>query len=301
MPSLAARLTARLIALTPAKREFSDPARIDDRVRRRDADPPRFAPPRALAKQIEVEPEDHDGWPVYRMRPRGQEPRAHGIYAHGGAWIGEIHAVQWKFVARLVAEAGVSITVPIYPLAPHGTAGIIVPRFAGLLDQAAQDYGPSRVFALGDSAGGQIMLSAALARRDIGAAPIAQTVLIAPALDLTLQNPDISVVERTDPWLARAGSRRAIELWRGELALTDRLVSPLLQPLAGIGPLTIFSGTRDITNPDTRLLVAKAQAASVPVTFHEGEGLIHVYPMLWGPEARTARRALVAVLQDIGR
>ncbi len=51
-----------------------------------------------------------------------------------------------------------------------------------------------------------------------------------------------------------------------------------------------------ITNPDTRLLVAKARAAGVDVDYHEGADLIHVYPLLPTPEGKQARQTIIRKL-----
>ena len=74
------------------------------------------------------------------------------------------------------------------------------------------------------------------------------------------------------------------------------MVSPLFGDLAGLGPLTVFSGTRDITSPDTRLLVSRARAAGVQVDHHEEPGLVHVHAILPVPEGRRARRVIADVL-----
>ena len=88
----------------------------------------------------------------------------------------------------------------------------------------------------------------------------------------------------------------AAALWRGELPLEDPLVGPLLTDHTGLGPLTVFSGTRDITHPDTCLLVERARAVGVEVDLHEGPGLVHVYPLLPVPEGRAARAVIVRSL-----
>ena len=57
-------------------------------------------------------------------------------------------------------------------------------------------------------------------------------------------------------------------------------------------PLQILVGTRDITLPDCRLLRDRLPA-SVPLTYHEEVGAVHVYPLLPVPEARAGRQAIV--------
>ncbi|GMA20903.1 hypothetical protein GCM10025862_29240 [Arsenicicoccus piscis] len=56
------------------------------------------------------------------------------------------------------------MTVPIYPLVPYGTAAEVVPRFADLVMASEQRWGTTVL--AGDSAGGQIALSAAILLRD---------------------------------------------------------------------------------------------------------------------------------------
>ncbi|MCF6508283.1 alpha/beta hydrolase [Blastococcus sp. MG754426] len=297
MPSAAARLLPPLMRLLRFRREFEHPERMLRGVEERLLRPVPYGPPRGLGPvEVEVDARHETGWPVYRVLPRDRTPERAAVYVHGGAWVNQIHPLHWRLVGRLAARSGTAITVPVYPLAPRGTAATVVPRVADLLAALADRYGAGRVTAMGDSAGGQIALSAALLLRDRGVPPLHRTVLVSPAVDLTLANPEIDLVEPRDPWLARPGTRAAIELWRGGLPLTDPLVSPLFGELAGLGPLTVFSGTRDITSPDTRLLVERARAAGVPVDHHEEEGLVHVHPLLPVPEGRRARRVVTAVL-----
>ncbi|MGY1827247.1 alpha/beta hydrolase fold domain-containing protein [Blastococcus sp. SYSU DS0541] len=297
MPTAAGRLLPPLLRLLRARREFERPELMLQGVQERLLRPAPYGPPRRLGPvEVVVDVHHRTGWPVYRVLPRAGTPDRAAVYVHGGAWVNQIHPLHWRLVARLAARTGTAITVPVYPLAPVGTAATVVPPVADLIAALVERHGAGRVTAMGDSAGGQIALSAALLLRDRGVPALHRTVLISPALDLTLANPEIDLVEPQDPWLARPGTRAAIELWRGDLPLTDPLVSPLFGQFAGLGPLTVFSGTRDITSPDTRVLVERARAAGVPVDHHEEEGLVHVHALLPVPEGRRARRVMAAVL-----
>jgi acetyl esterase/lipase len=297
MPSPVSRSLPALFRLFGYRREFADPEAMLRGVQDRMVRPVPYGPPRGLRSvEIEVDVRHDTGWPVYRVLPRSRTPTRAAVYVHGGAWVNQIHPLHWRLVAGLAARSGTAVTVPIYPLAPVGTASTVVPSVAELVAALVDRYGAGQVAALGDSAGGQIVLSAALLLRDRGVPPLRRTVLISPALDLTLANPEIDLVEPQDPWLARPGTRAAIELWRGDLPIKDPLVSPLFGDLAELGPLTVFSGTRDITSPDTRLLVSRARAAGVQVDHHEEAGLVHVHPLLPVPEGRRARRLMAALL-----
>jgi acetyl esterase/lipase len=234
------------------------------------------------------------GWPVYTLTPKAERPRGGVVYVHGGGWVNEIALQHWQLAAQIAAQAQTSVVVPIYPLVPFGTADQVVPAVADLVRTCSAWYGSTCL--AGDSAGGQIALSAAVVLRDVQHT-VPLTVLISPALDLSLTNPDIDRVQPSDPWLGRDGTRVFIEHWRGTLAISDPRVSPLAADLKGLGPLTVFCGTRDILNPDTRLLVDKALTAGVEIDYHEAPELVHVYPLTPTPEGREARAVLIERLR----
>ncbi|KQS54563.1 esterase [Geodermatophilus sp. Leaf369] len=296
MPSALARVVPPLLRLARFQHTFATPQGMHDRLAEVALRPEAYGPPARLPGGVRVTVDHATGWPVYVVAPAGTPSGQHVVYSHGGSWAFEISPFHWRLIARVVAESGATVTVPIYPLTPVGTAATVVPAVADLLADLVERHGAANVTAMGDSAGGQISLSAALLLRDRGVPPLRRTVLISPALDLSLANPEIDRVEPTDPWLARAGVRVSIDLWRDGLPFDDPRVSPLAGDLAGLGPITVFGGSLDITHPDIRLLVARARAAGVEVDDQDGPGMVHVWPLLPIPEARAARRVVVAGL-----
>ncbi|QNG39462.1 alpha/beta hydrolase [Geodermatophilaceae bacterium NBWT11] len=268
-----------------------------DRLREVAVRPQRFGPPARLPGDVRVSVSRVDGWPVYVVEPRATASGQHVVYVHGGSWAFEISPFHWRLIAVVVRDSGATVTVPIYPLTPTGTAATVVPVVADLVSDLVDQHGADHVTVMGDSAGGQVALSTALLLRDRGVPPLRRTVLISPALDLSLSNPEIDRVEPTDPWLARPGIRVSIDLWRDSLDLDDPRVSPLAGDPAGLGPITVFGGSRDITHPDIRLLVDRARAAGVDVDDQDGPGMVHVWPLLPIPEGRTARAHIVDLLR----
>lgn len=295
MPSLMSRtVVPLLLRAMRANRPFLTEQGARRRLAEVTTRPQAYGPPRLLRKDVRIDVERVDGWPVYTIRPRSGEPVGGVVYAHGGGWYGEIARQHWELTAQVAAEAQVAVTVPIYPLVPYGTAAQVVPGFADLVLRSQERWGTTAL--AGDSAGGQIALSAAILLRDRDARVLPRTLLIAPALDLSLTNPEIDAVLPRDPWLGREGTRVHIDLWRDGLPLDDPLVSPLAADLAGLGPISLYVGTRDILWPDARVLVARAREAGVELDLHEQEGLVHVYPLTPSPEGRAARTSIVSTL-----
>jgi acetyl esterase/lipase len=257
--------------------------------------PQPFGPPPGLPSHVVLHMERRSGWPIYTLTLKGSHtPQRTVFYLHGGAWVNEIASQHWQLAAQIAAEARVEVIVPIYPLVPFTTAAEVVPTVA---EMVAEKMEPDHSVCLaGDSAGGQMALSAALILRDEHRLVLPQTVLISPVLDASLTNPLISAVR--DPWLTRAGLLEFAKRWCGDLPMTDPTVSPLKADLTGLGPLTVFSGIRDILNPDARLLSEKAGAAGVEIEYHEEPGLVHVYPLTPTPEGRAARAIIVERLRS---
>ena len=290
MLTLPQRAVPAILKLTGRNEIFWDREAAEQHVEGRQLRPRPFAPPRRLGAEVSITRQDASGWPVYTITARSgaaqSGPRGNTVFVHGGGWVNEIAAQHWRLAARIAAENATTVTVPIYPLAPQGTAEQVVMGVASSVRDSVDRGVETRLF--GDSAGGQIALSAALQLRDAGVV-LPRTVLLSPALDLTWSNPGIDLVQPSDPWLARPGGRHFSELWRDSLPVTDPRVSPLHGDLAGLGPLSVFIGTRDILNPDTQLLREAAVAAGVEVDFYEREGEVHVYALLptaWGRQDR---------------
>lgn len=61
----------------------------------------------------------------------------------------------------MVHQTGATVQVPIYPLLQEGgTAGTVVPAMAGLISNQIMQHGAANVSVIGDSAGGNLALSA---------------------------------------------------------------------------------------------------------------------------------------------
>ncbi|MFI6871713.1 alpha/beta hydrolase fold domain-containing protein [Nocardia sp. NPDC050406] len=296
MPSFLSRVAVpAFLRATRANRVFSTAEAAIDHIRERSLRPLPYHPPRHLRSDVSVTVERVHGWPVYSLTPRSGRSTGCVVYTHGGGWVNEIAPQHWALAADICAHVGTTVVVPIYPLVPFGTAEQVVAGVAELVLANSSRYG--EVCLGGDSAGGQIALSTAVLLRDEHGVRLPRTVLISPSLDLAMTNPEMDVVQAVDPWLAKPGARVFIEHWRGRLPLSDPRVSPLCADLTGLGPLTVFCGTRDILVPDTRLLVQKARAAGVEVDHHERDGLVHVYPLTPTPEGRAARRTIIESLR----
>jgi acetyl esterase/lipase len=290
-PSTLALLLPAAIVLRGSKRMFASADRTMAHARSHLTRPESFAPPRSLDRRVRITVRTEGGWPVYTVTPRSGPVPRRAVYVHGGAWINEISPFHWRLIAGLAEATGTAFTVPIYPLVPRpdATARTVVTGIADLAESLVVEVGAPNVVLLGDSAGGTIALSTAQHLRDRGVPAPRDVVLVSPVTDMTFTDPEIYRIEPSDPWLDVPGPRAAAERWRGDLSLTDPLVSPAFGTLAGIGRLTLFTGTRDITHADAITLARTAASEGHPLDMHRAPDMLHVYPLLPIAEGASAR------------
>ena len=268
-----------------------------ERARRRIAVPKSSSqPPSRLRRRHRVSTRQVEGFDCHTVAPRGRPAHRAAVYLHGGAYIGEIAPQHWALISRL-ADAGVGVEVPIYGLAPQHTVREAYPFVTAVYRQLL-DVDASEVTIAGDSAGGGMALGLAQSLPEAGLPQPRALVLISPWLDLTLSHPELPALEARDPWLSRAGLLEAGRAWAGGEDPTGFRLSPGNGQLAGLAPIDVYVGTRELGLADARLLRQRAAAGGTPLRLTECEGAVHVYPLVPAPEGRAAARRIVA---DIAR
>jgi triacylglycerol lipase len=196
------------------------------------------------------------------------------VAIHGGAGIFPPLLFHWIDYTMLAYQTGATVEVPIYPLVSQGgTAGVVVPKMAGLIESEITAHGNSHVSVLGDSAGASIALSSVEYLVAHNETVPHSMVLLSPVVDQTFSNPAVGSV---NSWLPPpAILRQVAQTWAGDLPLTDYEVSPLYGPLKGLPPTYIHAGSQDIAAPDLLLLQQEAVAQGAPISFVYATGESH--------------------------
>jgi monoterpene epsilon-lactone hydrolase len=277
---------------------YASPERLRAHVERTARNPDDPSPPKRFEHRLHLRVGDREGWPVYEAWRRDATASATILYLHGGGYVNEITRWHWRLVKELALEVPARCVVPIYPLAPKGTASDVVHGAAGLASELLAERGADQVLVVGDSAGAGLALAASLTLRDEGLRQPSRLVLISPWLDATLSDERQMAVAAKDKMLKRPGLREAARLYAGPLGLDDPLVSPINGDLRRLPSLTVFTGTHDILDCDSQRLVRMARGAGVPIDLHEVEGAPHVFPLFPSRQGAAARREIVAVCRS---
>jgi acetyl esterase len=209
------------------------------------------------------------------------------VYAHGGGWfLGDLD--DWEPVGRVIAEAtGCPVLAIDQRQAPeHPFPAALQDVRAALHWALAQraTLGASRVGAVGDSAGANLV--AAAARHVDG---LAIQVLVYPAVDLT-RRPDR--VEDPDGVEMPRGSAQARTRYVGDADPADPDLSPLLAPdLAGLPATVVCVAEYDELRAQGLAYADRLRGAGVPVHLVDAHGLDHAF-LAWGTYARRPAEAI---------
>lgn len=225
---------------------------------------------------------------------RGDRTNATILYLHGGGYVIGSNVGYREFAGRLARATGARVCVIDYRLAPEHPFPAAVEdatyAFRYLIEEGIE---PGRIVIAGDSAGGGLAVATLLQLREAGDALPACAVVFSPWTDLMGTGATLAPGAVDDP-LVRYDALHDMAAMYGGDELGDPLVSPLYGDHHGLPPLEILVGTREVLLDDARRLRDKALAAGVEVRYFEGEGLIHVWPVL-APGAPESARALERV------
>lgn len=254
--------------------------------------------PAALPKRVrfrtDVREADFNGLQVFTLNAGADGARV--LYLHGGAYINGFNAHQWRFMDRLAADADCAVVAPAYHLAPFADYRRAYADLTALY-RAMIDESPDRLILMGDSAGGGLALGLAQALVAANDPLPERLILFSPWVDVSMDNPDIEPLVPVDPILHLGLVKVHGEYWAGAGDVHDWHVSPVYGDMAGLPPVTIYCGTREMLYPDIEKARDRLLDAGVEVEFNVGRGLNHDYPLMPLPEAEAAVREVIAAVR----
>lgn len=204
------------------------------------------------------------------------DPSCALLYLHGGGYRINSPIVYRALAGHIAKQAKARVFIPRYRLAPeHPCPAAIDDAVAAYRSLVAdQRIEPSRIAVGGDSAGGGLSLTSAIALREAGDELPAVLALLSPWVDLTVSGKTIKTNADCEPVLTEAGLRNAASEYRGSLAADDPRVSPLYADLEGLPPAIIQASADDILLSENEQLAEKLREAGVEVDYR-------CFPNVW--------------------
>ena len=215
------------------------------------------------------------------------------LYCPGGAFVYGPTELNWKTVSYLVKRTRIKAWLIDYPKAPEAKIKEMAATVDAVYAEALKRYTPSEIVLMGDSVGGNLLMSLVQRLLLSGKTPPAKLIALSPVLDASMTNPEIKSIDKRDLILSQPGVLSAKKMCAGDTDLKDPLLSPLYGSFKGFPSTLIFVAENDIMRPDEELAIRKMQAEKVDVEVVTGEGMPHIWPLL--PVMSEAKEALAKV------
>lgn len=232
------------------------------------------------------------------LEPIGSDPEKLILYVHGGGYVSGSCNDHRGFVSKFAKQTGITNLVYEYRLAPEHP-------FPAALDDSvmvyewllSSGYKTKNIIIAGESAGGGLCLALLLALKERNISLPAAALAISPWTDLTCSSESYHTKNKVsaaplNSWIVFS------KYYTGDNAADFPLISPLFGDLKGLPPLFINSAVDDELFEDGKKFAEKAKEAGVEVTFRQGIGMLHCYPLL-SPMFREATEAMNEIVDFI--
>jgi epsilon-lactone hydrolase len=255
------------------------------------------APKPAFARKHKVIVTNIDGSPVYTISSRTGSSKKIVLYLHGGAYSVSFVPDHWKLFEYLVEQTGCTIVAPGYPLPPSSTWVESWAMVAKLYDELTQAGSSPEIILMGDSAGGGFALAFSQMLSQGNLPQPEKLILLSPWLDIAMANPAIPAMMGSDPFLSIEALRLSGKRWAGSTDPADWHLSPIHGSFDNLPPITVFTGTADILNPDAKKLGELCAAREIPLDYREYQGMMHVWMLFDFPESLQARSEITGLIR----
>ncbi|MFD5322506.1 alpha/beta hydrolase [Streptomyces sp. NPDC127092] len=223
------------------------------------------------------------GIPVRIYRPQRDGTAATVVFFHGGGFVAGDLDTHDSICRRLCRDVEAVVVGVAYRLAPEHPFPAAYEDALAVSRRIAHDpesFGGGPLALAGDSAGGNLAASVALAFRDEGI-PVAAQLLVYPCADLTRGPEYSSLAENAHGYMLTASDLDAClaAYINDDPALAKQFPPSPLRAVdhRGVAPAVIGQGDNDALRDLTLAYADALRAAGVTVRLHRYPGLIHAF------------------------
>ncbi|OCF57474.1 hypothetical protein L486_04932 [Kwoniella mangroviensis CBS 10435] len=264
------------------------PSNLERKLEWSKAGSPRLSIPRSVRRECLVTERSVDNICCYdldyKQPGNGEQKNGRLLYFCGGGFQAPPSSQHWSFVVELSRQLPhLHITIISYPLAPRSTASTAISTLLRVYQEISTQS--LDLHLCGDSSGGNVALALALQVLSNDTQMIApkSVTLISPVVDCSNNHSEMEKVNKVDPVLTMEYTGEVASKWRGEVAPSDPIVSPIQGNLLSFRERGVkmngIIGTWDVLAPDTMRLMDRLQEVGAEGQWWVAEGQMHCFPL----------------------
>jgi epsilon-lactone hydrolase len=218
-------------------------------------------------------------------------------YAYGGGYVSGSCHEDLIVAAPLAQMSGARVVMVDYRLSPEHPYPLPQQDMQAVYPALLEQYGASRLALAGESAGGNQALALLQYARDEGLQMPSRAALLSPWCDLGNRGDSHEFNDGRDPTLGQSWVESAARMHAAGHAFDDPGISPLFGDMAGLPPILITSGSRDLLMSQALRLAQRLRDAGVDCDLRVWEGLWHVFEFYPIPEAERSIAEIAAFIR----
>ncbi|MFJ9823077.1 alpha/beta hydrolase [Streptomyces sp. NPDC101160] len=230
------------------------------------------------------------------------------LFLHGLGWVLGDAGTHERLVRAFALGADAAVVFVEYERAPEARYPVAVEQCYAVAKWVCERGGEigldgSRVAAVGDSTGGNLVAALTLLAKERGGVRLLQQVLLCPVTDAGFDTPSYREFA-TGYFLGGETMRWFWDQYLPDVRQRNQVTaSPLrasLEQLAGLPPALVVTGEADVVRDEGEAYATKLRAAGVPVVSMRYHGTIHGFMVLDQlRDTDSARAALVQALDTV--
>ena len=245
---------------------------------RRQLDEFGFADTAKIEFEFSHENDSIAGVPVLRIRgSKSPDPERILLHFHGGGFIVGSALGNASLPTQVAEAAGIEVISVDYRLAPEHPFPAALDDALAVYKALLDDYPASKIGVFGESAGGGLTASLALALRDAGDPMPGAIAPVAPFSDMTGSSDSMTSIDGWDPVLDWGSLGPGARAYAGDADPENPLVSASFGDYTGIPPTYIQVGAREVLLGDALRMADACRRAGVDVDLDVWEGMWHCW------------------------
>ncbi|WP_172193774.1 alpha/beta hydrolase [Saccharibacillus qingshengii] len=243
---------------------------------------------------VDIEDKTIPGGPKGEVSIRIVRPKGAGaalpvlLYTHGAGWVfGNAHTHD-RLIRELAVGAEVAVVFPNYSLSPENKYPVAIEEIYAVLEWisaqgAAEGFDTSKLYAGGDSVGGNMTAAITLMAKERSGPKIAKQLLFYPVTDASFETESYNQFAE-GYFLMKEGMKWFWDQYTTDPQERDQITaSPLratTEQLQGLPEALVITGEADVLRDEGEAYANKLREAGVPVTAVRFQGIIHDFVML---------------------